>query len=57
MFSALLLFGGSMADRVGSKNSYRNGMVMFVAASQRADSHRRCRSWLPHGSCRAPAPP
>jgi MFS transporter, DHA2 family, methylenomycin A resistance protein len=33
MFCALLLFGGSMADRVGSKNSYRNGMVLFVAAS------------------------
>jgi MFS transporter, DHA2 family, methylenomycin A resistance protein len=33
MFSALLLFGGTLADRVGSKNSYRNGMVLFVAAS------------------------
>jgi MFS transporter, DHA2 family, methylenomycin A resistance protein len=33
MFSALLLFGGSMADRVGSKTAYRNGMVLFVAAS------------------------
>jgi MFS transporter, DHA2 family, methylenomycin A resistance protein len=33
MFSALLLFGGTMADRVGSKTAYRNGMVLFVAAS------------------------
>jgi MFS transporter, DHA2 family, methylenomycin A resistance protein len=33
MFSALLLFGGSMADRVGSKTAYRNGMILFVAAS------------------------
>ena len=33
MFSALLLFGGSMADRVGSKSAYRNGMVLFVVAS------------------------
>jgi MFS transporter, DHA2 family, methylenomycin A resistance protein len=33
MFSALLLFGGSMADRVGSKTAYRIGMVLFVAAS------------------------
>jgi len=33
MFSALLLFGGSMADRAGSKTAYRNGMVLFVAAS------------------------
>lgn len=33
MFSALLLFGGSMADRIGSKTAYRNGMVVFVAAS------------------------
>jgi MFS transporter, DHA2 family, methylenomycin A resistance protein len=33
MFSALLLFGGSMADRVGSKIAYRNGMVLFVVAS------------------------
>jgi len=33
MFSALLLFGGSVADRVGSKNAYRNGMTLFVLAS------------------------
>src|ERR1700753_594176 len=33
MFSALLLFGGSVADRVGSKNAYRYGMVLFVFAS------------------------
>lgn len=33
MFSALLLFGGTIADRIGSKNAYRNGMLMFVIAS------------------------
>jgi MFS transporter, DHA2 family, methylenomycin A resistance protein len=33
MFSALLLFGGTLADRAGSKNTYRNGMLLFVAAS------------------------
>jgi MFS transporter, DHA2 family, methylenomycin A resistance protein len=33
MFSALLLFGGSVADRVGSKGAYRNGMALFVLAS------------------------
>jgi len=33
MFSALLLFGGTVADRVGSKNAYRNGMTLFVLAS------------------------
>jgi MFS transporter, DHA2 family, methylenomycin A resistance protein len=33
MFSALLLFGGSMADRVGSKTAYRNGIVLFMVAS------------------------
>jgi DHA2 family methylenomycin A resistance protein-like MFS transporter len=33
MFSALLLFGGSVADRAGSKNAYRHGMVLFVLAS------------------------
>lgn len=33
MFSALLLFGGSMADRTGSKKAYRNGMVLFILAS------------------------
>jgi MFS transporter, DHA2 family, methylenomycin A resistance protein len=33
MFSALLLFGGSVADRVGSKSAYRGGMVLFVLAS------------------------
>ena len=33
MFSALPLFGGSVADRVGSKTAYRNGTVLFVAAS------------------------
>ena len=33
MFSALLLFGGSVADRVGSRRAYRNGMALFVLAS------------------------
>lgn len=33
MFSALLLFGGSVADRFGSKNTYRAGMALFVLAS------------------------
>jgi MFS transporter, DHA2 family, methylenomycin A resistance protein len=33
MFSALLLFGGTLADRAGSKNTYRGGMLLFVAAS------------------------
>jgi len=33
MFSALLLFGGSIADQIGSKKAYGGGMVLFVAAS------------------------
>jgi MFS transporter, DHA2 family, methylenomycin A resistance protein len=33
MFSALLLFGGTLADRAGSKNTYRYGMLLFVLAS------------------------
>jgi MFS transporter, DHA2 family, methylenomycin A resistance protein len=33
MFSALLLFGGTLADRAGSKSTYRSGMLVFVAAS------------------------
>jgi len=33
MFSSLLLFGGTIADRIGSRNAYRNGMLLFVAAS------------------------
>jgi MFS transporter, DHA2 family, methylenomycin A resistance protein len=33
MFSALLLFGGTLADRAGSKSTYRYGMLLFVAAS------------------------
>ena len=33
MFSSLLLFGGSVADRIGSRSAYRNGMMLFVAAS------------------------
>ena len=33
MFSALLLFGGTVADRIGSRAAYRNGMVIFVLAS------------------------
>lgn len=33
MFSALLLFGGSFADRIGSRNAYRAGMLLFILAS------------------------
>jgi MFS transporter, DHA2 family, methylenomycin A resistance protein len=33
MFSALLLFGGTLADRAGSKNTYRYGILLLVAAS------------------------
>jgi DHA2 family methylenomycin A resistance protein-like MFS transporter len=33
MFSALLLFGGTLSDRLGSRGAYRNGMVLFVVAS------------------------
>ncbi len=33
MFSALLLFGGSLADRIGSRNGYRTGMLVFILAS------------------------
>ena len=33
MFSSLLLFGGTIADRVGSRRAYRNGMLLFVVAS------------------------
>jgi MFS transporter, DHA2 family, methylenomycin A resistance protein len=33
MFSALLLCGGTLADRAGSKNTYRHGMLLFVTAS------------------------
>lgn len=33
MFSALLLFGGTLSDRIGSRGAYRNGMVLFVLAS------------------------
>jgi MFS transporter, DHA2 family, methylenomycin A resistance protein len=33
MFSALLLFGGTIADRIGSRAAYRNGVLLFVAAS------------------------
>ncbi|MBI5160735.1 MAG: MFS transporter [Micrococcales bacterium] len=33
MFSALLLFGGTVADRIGSRAAYRGGMVLFVLAS------------------------
>jgi MFS transporter, DHA2 family, methylenomycin A resistance protein len=29
----LLLFGGSVADRIGSKTAYRAGMALFVLAS------------------------
>jgi MFS family permease len=33
MFSSLLLFGGTIADRFGSRRAYRNGMLLFVVAS------------------------
>ena len=33
MFSSLLLLGGTIADRIGSRSAYRNGMLLFVAAS------------------------
>jgi MFS transporter, DHA2 family, methylenomycin A resistance protein len=33
MFSSLLLLGGSVADRAGSKSAYGGGMVLFVLAS------------------------
>ena len=33
MFSALLLLGGTVADRIGSRSAYRNGMTLFVVAS------------------------
>jgi DHA2 family methylenomycin A resistance protein-like MFS transporter len=33
MFSVLLLFGGTIADRIGSRRAYRNGLLLFVAAS------------------------
>jgi DHA2 family methylenomycin A resistance protein-like MFS transporter len=33
MFSTLLLFGGTIADRLGSKAANRNGVILFVLAS------------------------
>jgi MFS transporter, DHA2 family, methylenomycin A resistance protein len=33
MFSALLLFGGTMSDRIGARRAYGAGMVLFIAAS------------------------
>jgi MFS transporter, DHA2 family, methylenomycin A resistance protein len=33
MFSALLLFGGTLSDRIGARRAYRSGMVLFVVAS------------------------
>ncbi|KPM54560.1 MFS transporter [Frankia sp. R43] len=33
MFSALLLFGGTLSDRVGARSAYGLGMVLFVVAS------------------------
>ncbi len=33
MFSALLLCGGTLSDRIGSRGAYRNGMVLVVLAS------------------------
>ena len=33
MFSALLLFAGTLSDRIGARRYYGAGMVLFVAAS------------------------
>jgi DHA2 family methylenomycin A resistance protein-like MFS transporter len=33
MFSTLLLFGGTIADRIGSRAANRNGVILFVLAS------------------------
>ncbi len=33
MFSALLLFGGTVADRIGSRAAFRTGIILFVIAS------------------------
>jgi DHA2 family methylenomycin A resistance protein-like MFS transporter len=33
MFSALLLFGGTVADRIGSRAAFRAGIILFVLAS------------------------
>src|SRR4051812_16575261 len=33
MFSALLMFGGTLGDRVGARRAYGLGMVLFVVAS------------------------
>jgi DHA2 family methylenomycin A resistance protein-like MFS transporter len=33
MFSALLLFAGTLADRIGARRAYAIGMVIFVVAS------------------------
>ncbi|OHV28805.1 MFS transporter [Parafrankia colletiae] len=33
MFSALLLFGGTLSDRIGARRAYGAGMLVFVAAS------------------------
>src|SRR3954454_20336191 len=33
MFSALLMFGGTIGDRVGARRAYGLGMVLFVVAS------------------------
>ena len=33
MFSSLLLFAGTLSDRVGARRAYAIGMVLFVAAS------------------------
>lgn len=33
MFSTLLLFGGTIADRIGSRAANRNGVILFVIAS------------------------
>jgi hypothetical protein len=33
MFSGLLLFAGTFADRIGARRTYGLGMVLFIAAS------------------------
>lgn len=32
-FSALIMFSGSVSDRIGARHAYSGGMVLFAAAS------------------------
>ena len=57
MFSALLLFGGTLSDRIGSRRAYGYGMVLFVAAQWRPGLRRRCRSWSSRAWCKASEQP